>query len=54
MKVTINPDGAWSYEQDTIMQVRGRPDPFHHTDRNTLTRVAAPTPNPLAREAAGA
>lgn len=54
MKVTINPDGSWSYDQDTIMQVRGHPDPFHHTDRNTLTRVAAPTPNPLAREAAGA
>ena len=37
-----------------MLQVRGRPDPFHHTDRNTLVRVAQPTPNPLAREAAGA
>jgi hypothetical protein len=48
MAVTINPDGTWSYYEDTVLQVRGRPEPFHHTDRNTLTRVAAPTPNPLA------
>jgi hypothetical protein len=34
--------------------VKGRPEPFHHTDRNTLTRIAAPTPNPLALEAAKA
>lgn len=29
----------------------GRPEPFHHTDRYTLTRVAPPTPNPLTLEA---
>lgn len=54
MVVTVNPDGTWSYFEDTVLQVRGRPDPFHHTDRNTLTLVAPPTPNPLAREAAKA
>ena len=47
--VTFNPDGTWSYDEDTVLTVRGRPEPFHHTDRNTLTRIAAPTPNPLAR-----
>ena len=52
MVATVNPDGTWSYFEDTLLQVRGRPDPFHHTDRNTLVRVAQPTPNPLAREAA--
>jgi hypothetical protein len=52
MTVTINPDGGWSYFEDTVLQVHGRPEPFHHTDRNTLTRIAAPTPNPLARAAA--
>jgi hypothetical protein len=31
------------------MQVRGRAEPFHHRDANTLTRVAPPTPNPLMR-----
>jgi hypothetical protein len=49
--VTIGDDGTWSYEEDTVLQVHGRPEPFHHTDRNTLTRIAPPTPNPLAREA---
>ncbi|MHB8264274.1 MAG: FABP family protein [Acidimicrobiales bacterium] len=46
--VTINPDGTWSYDEDTIMEVRGRDGVVHHTDRNTLTRIAEPTPNPLA------
>ncbi len=49
--VTIHPDGTWSYEQDTVMMVAGAADPFHHTDRNTLTKVAEPTPNPLAAAA---
>jgi len=46
--VTIHPGGAWSYEQDTVMAVAGAPEPFHHTDRNTLRKIAEPTPNPLA------
>jgi hypothetical protein len=49
IKVTINPDGTWSYEEDTGLMIRGKTEPFHHTDRNTLTRIAEPTPNPLAR-----
>jgi len=51
MKVTFNADGTWSYFEDTELLVKGRAAPFHHTDRNTLTRVAPPTPNPLARAA---
>ncbi len=27
------------YEEDTVMQVSGRDEPFHHTDANTLRRV---------------
>jgi hypothetical protein len=49
MRVSVNADGTWSYSQDTVMQVRGRAEPFHHTDENRLVRVADPTPNPLAR-----
>jgi hypothetical protein len=49
MTVTINADGTWSYFEDTVLTVLGRDEPFHHTDRNTLTRTAPPTPNPLAR-----
>ena len=49
IKVTINPDGGWSYEQDTIMTIRGRTEPFHHTDGDRLIKIGEPTPNPLAR-----
>jgi hypothetical protein len=49
IKVSINPDGTWSYDEDTVMMVRGRPEPFHHTDRNTLTKIGEAEPNPLAR-----
>ena len=49
MHVTANDDGTWSYEEDTILEIPGRDEPFHHTDRNTLTRVREPVPNPLAR-----
>jgi hypothetical protein len=46
--VTVHPDGTWSYEEDTVLMVKGQAEPFHHTDRNTLSKVAEPTPNPLA------
>lgn len=49
IKVAINPDGTWSYDEDTVLMIRGRAEPFHHTDRNTLTRIGEPIPNPLAR-----
>jgi len=52
IKVTINPDGTWSYDEDTVMMIRGKTEPFHHTDHNTLTKIAEPTPNPLARQQA--
>jgi hypothetical protein len=47
--VTVHDDGTWGYEEDTVLQILGRDEPFHHVDRNTLSRVEAPTPNPLAR-----
>ena len=47
--VTANEDGTWSYEEEGRLQIPGRTEIFHHIDRNTLTRIAAPTPNPLAR-----
>lgn len=49
IKVTINADGSWLYDEDTVMMIRGKEEPFHHTDRNLLTKIAEPTPNPLAR-----
>ena len=53
IRVTINADGTWSYEEDTVLKIPNRSEPFHHIDRNTLRRVADPTPNPVALEAAG-
>ncbi len=47
--VTAHDDGTWSYEEDTVMQIKGQAEPFHHRDSNRLTRVAAAEPNPLAR-----
>ena len=49
IKVSINPDGTWSYAEDTVLMIRGNPEPFHHTDQNILSKIAEPTPNPLAR-----
>ena len=48
--VTINDDGTWTYEEDTVLQIKGNAELFHHTDQNTLTKIAEPTPNPLARQ----
>jgi hypothetical protein len=52
IEVTIHPGGAWSYDQDTVMAIPGAPKAFHHTDRNTLRKIAEPTPNPLAAQRA--
>ena len=51
VRVTIHDDGTWSYDEDTVMQIAGRDEPFHHRDVHTLRRVAEPTLNPLARGA---
>lgn len=49
IEVTLNDDGTWSYFEDTVLLVKGQAEPFHHTDRNILTKVAEPTPNPQTR-----
>jgi hypothetical protein len=49
IKVTINDDGTWGYEEDTVLAIHGQGELFHHTDRNLLSKIAEPTPNPLAR-----
>ncbi len=49
IKVTINSDGSWTYDEDTIMSVHGKDEPFHHTDTHTLRKIGEPTPNPLAQ-----
>jgi len=44
--VTVNDGGSLTYEQDTILKVAGRTEPFHHVDKNVLKKVADPRPNP--------
>ena len=51
--VTINDDGTWTYEEEGMLDIPDRDGHFSHHDTNTLTRVRPPTPNPLARAAAG-
>ena len=48
MLVTAHPDGTWSYEEHAMLRVPGRDGLVDHVDRNTLRRIAEPTPNPLA------
>ena len=50
--VTTSEDGTWSYVEEAVLEIPDRDEPFRHVDRNTLTRVAPPTPNPLALAAA--
>lgn len=47
--VTINDDGSWGYEEDTVLMIKGQTEPFHHTDVNLLYKVGEALPNPLAR-----
>lgn len=51
MKVVVNPDGTWSYEEHSVLRVPDRAEPVDHVDRNTLRLVASPRPNPLAASA---
>jgi hypothetical protein len=40
LKITVHSNDSFSYEEDTQMQMKGRKELFHHTDKNTLRRVA--------------
>ncbi len=51
LEVTFHDDGTWSYISDTILMVKGRDTPFQHRDRNRLTKIAEPAPNPWALKA---
>ena len=53
LDVKFEADGGWSYISTTMLQVRGRDEPFKHVDRNTLVKVGEARPNPSARIAAG-
>jgi hypothetical protein len=53
LRVTISDDGTWSYEEHTELRIPDRPETVDHVDRNTLTRIGDPIPNPLAAAVRG-
>ena len=38
MSASINDDGTWSYHETTTLKMKEFPEPFLHTDHNTLKR----------------
>ena len=51
LRVTVNNDGTWSYEEHTQMRIPDREALVDHVDRNTLKRIGEPVPNPLRQAA---
>jgi hypothetical protein len=50
-RITVTLDSerdTWSYESEGLLMTPDRDQPFRPTDANTLLRVGAPRPNPLA------
>jgi len=47
LTITVMAD-SFTYEQETVLEIAGRPAPFRHVDRNTLRRVAPAVANPAA------
>ncbi len=39
--IAVHHDGEYSYDSDTTIQMTQFPEPYSHTDRNTLKRVGA-------------
>jgi hypothetical protein len=39
LTVTIHDETSFSYDEDTVLQIPGRADLFHHRDKNTLRRA---------------
>jgi hypothetical protein len=46
--VTTHADSTWSYEEEGLLEIPDRAEPYPHTDRNTLRLVGPPIPNPLS------
>jgi len=49
LTMTVNADGTLKYEQDTVLLIPDRAEPFHHTDEGTLRKIGEPQPNPRVR-----
>ena len=42
LDVRVLESGEFEYREDTVLQLEGAADPFHHTDENRLRRLAEP------------
>lgn len=40
LKVTIHDNNTFSYDEDSQLKMKGRDKVFHHTDKNTLTKIS--------------
>lgn len=40
LKLKLNGDGSFNYEQDTQLQIKGRKGILHHTDANHLKKIS--------------
>lgn len=49
LEIEFHADGSWSYVSDTMLMVHGRDEPFLHQDKNTLSKIGEPEPNPWAK-----
>lgn len=38
--ITVHSEDSFSYKQNTVLQISGQKEPFHHIDQNTLRRVS--------------
>jgi hypothetical protein len=53
--ITLLPDtkrGRWSYDEPTLLEIKGQGQPFGRRDTATHEKIAEPTPNPTAKKAA--
>jgi hypothetical protein len=39
MRIDIHDQDSFSYDEDTVIQIKGQDELFHHRDKNTLRRV---------------
>jgi len=40
VNITIHDQDSFSYDEDTVLQIKGQDELFHHRDSNTLQRVS--------------
>jgi hypothetical protein len=40
VSITLNDDDTWSYDETTMLRMKEIPEPFAHTDHNTMHRTA--------------